>query len=169
MAIYNEHGIEKVHFQMLTNVDPNMENYEALAYQLQAGASFLCIWEALDASEFILTSNGLGLWEGVAVSDHVHHVFVASPRIAVVLRANITPMFEKMKCRTYFGGDVYEAVRGSVTLESSLLEEVSSDVLEQVDKEVVLVVFLDWVIDKSAHVLDKIPGVTILAMRIQIL
>ncbi len=82
---------------MLTNVDPNMENYEALAYQLQAGASFLCIWEAHDTSEFILNSNGLGLWEGVVVSgDHVHHVFVASPRIAVVLRSNISPMFEKM-------------------------------------------------------------------------
>ncbi|SJK97028.1 uncharacterized protein ARMOST_00277 [Armillaria ostoyae] len=27
-----EHGMEKVHFQMLTNVDPNMKHYEALAY-----------------------------------------------------------------------------------------------------------------------------------------
>ncbi|PBK73453.1 hypothetical protein ARMSODRAFT_952521 [Armillaria solidipes] len=32
IAIYSEHRIEKVHFQMLTNVDSNMKHYEALAY-----------------------------------------------------------------------------------------------------------------------------------------
>ncbi|PBK73454.1 hypothetical protein ARMSODRAFT_1001550 [Armillaria solidipes] len=96
------------------------------------------------------------------------------------------------KCQTHFGGDVYKAIGGSVTLESSLSEEVSSqvfqgldwfildelcvrlaydisDVLGQVGKEVVLVAFLDWVIDESAHVLDKIPGVTMQAVLIQIL
>ncbi|KAK0213249.1 hypothetical protein DFS33DRAFT_1269862 [Desarmillaria ectypa] len=377
MAIYNEHGMEKVHFQMLTNVDPNMEHYEALAYQGQAGMSFLCIWEAHETSEFILSSNGFGLWEGLSMSgDQIHRVFVISPRIAVVLRSNLTPIFEKMgpvnsdllkipqerpvsklvngdagfripegtdplsvnmnllrspndiftftitklsiaqtdslnavllknvqrdgaitflgkermlrtirsfchdqmnkydrqkfislmrhlsviptaiaqapsaydpvdtglyvalmeillyeklfpshydralsifrlakdtslrmtcpfmleyifslstvmqKCQTHFGGDVYKAVGGSITLESSLSEEVSSrifqgvdqfildelgvrlaydtsDVLGQVGKEVVLVAFLDWVIDESAHVLDKMPGVTMQALRIQ--
>ncbi|SJK97029.1 uncharacterized protein ARMOST_00278 [Armillaria ostoyae] len=85
-----------------------------------------------------------------------------------------------------FGGDVYKAVGGSVMLESSLSEEVLSqvfqgldrfildelcvrlaydisDVLEQVGKEVVLVAFLDWVIDESAHVLDKIPDSSLIA------
>ncbi|KAK0448694.1 hypothetical protein EV421DRAFT_1478437 [Armillaria borealis] len=96
MATYNEQGMEKVHFQMLTNVDPNMEHYEALAYQVQAGASLLCIWGAHDTSEFILTSNGFGLWEGIAVSDdHVHRVVVVNPQIAAVLWSNMTPMFER--------------------------------------------------------------------------
>ncbi|KAK0462592.1 uncharacterized protein EV420DRAFT_1525759 [Desarmillaria tabescens] len=377
-AIYKEHGMEKVHLQMLTDtVDPNMEHYPALAYQKQAGMSFLCIWEAHDTSEFILSNNSFGLWEGVAPSgDQIHRVFVVSPQIAVVLRSNLLPMFEKMgpmnsdliqipqerpvsklvngeagfripegsdpssvdfnrlrspsdlftftitklslvqtdalnavvlknvhqdgamtflgkermfrtvrsfchdqmnkhdrpkfaslmrhlsviptlmgqapqsndpvdaelyatlmnilldekrfpshydralsvfrliedtslrmicpfmtehifnlsaamqKCQTRFGGDVYKAVGDTITLESSLSEEVSSrvfqgldqfisdklgvrlaydssDVLGQVGKEVVLVAFLDWVIDESGHVLDKMPDVTMQAVQIQ--
>ncbi|KAK0462593.1 uncharacterized protein EV420DRAFT_1265383, partial [Desarmillaria tabescens] len=97
-AIYKEHGMEKVHLQMLTDtVDPNMEHYPALAYQKQAGMSFLCIWEAHDTSEFILSNSGFGLWEGLAASgDYIHRVFVVSPRIAVVLRSNLLFMFETM-------------------------------------------------------------------------
>ncbi|PBK71922.1 hypothetical protein ARMSODRAFT_883367, partial [Armillaria solidipes] len=97
-AIYKEHGMAKVHLQMLTGtVDPNMEHYPALAYQAQAGMSFLCIWEAHDTSEFILSNSSFGLWEGLAPSgDHIHRVFVVSPQIAVVLRSNLLPMFEKM-------------------------------------------------------------------------
>ncbi|SJL11237.1 uncharacterized protein ARMOST_14640 [Armillaria ostoyae] len=95
-AIYKEHGMAKVHLQTNT-VDPNMEHYPALAYQVQAGMSFLCIWEAHDTSEFILSDSSFGLWEGVAPSgDHIHRVFVVSPRIAVILRSNLLPMFEKM-------------------------------------------------------------------------
>ncbi|KAK0497571.1 hypothetical protein EDD18DRAFT_159463 [Armillaria luteobubalina] len=96
-AIYDERGMEMVHLQMLNHVDPDMENYEALAYDVQASMSFLCIWEAHDTSEFILSDSGFGLWEGLSVSgDSVHRVFVVSPRIAVVLRSNWTPTFEKM-------------------------------------------------------------------------
>ncbi len=81
---------KSVHLQMLTDtVDPNMEHYPALAYQGQVDMSFLCIWEAHDRSEFILSNSSFGLWEGVAPSgDHIHRVFVVSPRIAVVLRSN---------------------------------------------------------------------------------
>ncbi|KAK0480502.1 hypothetical protein EDD18DRAFT_1205473 [Armillaria luteobubalina] len=97
-AIYKEHGMMKVQLQMQTNgVDPDMEHYPALAYQKQAGMSFLCIWEAHETSEFILSNSSFGLWEGVALSgDQIHRVFVVSPRIAVVLRSNLLPMFEKM-------------------------------------------------------------------------
>ncbi|KAK0184964.1 hypothetical protein F5146DRAFT_210648 [Armillaria mellea] len=96
-AIYDERGMEMVHIQMFNHVDPDIENYEALAYDLQASMSFLCIWEAHDTSEFILSNSGFGLWEGLSVSgDSVHRVFVVSPRIVVVLRSNWTPMFEKM-------------------------------------------------------------------------
>ncbi|KAK0238287.1 hypothetical protein EDD85DRAFT_768275, partial [Armillaria nabsnona] len=96
-AIYDERGMETVHLQMLNHLDPDMENYEAIAYDVQASMSFLCIWEAHDTSEFILSNNGFGLWEGLSVSgDSVHRVFVVSPRIVVVLRSNWTPIFEKM-------------------------------------------------------------------------
>ncbi|KAK0220651.1 hypothetical protein IW262DRAFT_1557361, partial [Armillaria fumosa] len=79
-VIYDECGMEMVHLQMLNHVDPDMENYEALAYDVQASMSFLCIWEAHDTSEFILSNSGFGLWEGLSVSgDSVHHVFVVSP------------------------------------------------------------------------------------------
>ncbi|KAK0216113.1 hypothetical protein IW262DRAFT_197290 [Armillaria fumosa] len=97
-AIYKEHGMVKVHLQMQTNgVDPNMEHYPALAYQKQAGMSFLCIWEAHDTSEFILSNSSFGLWEGLGLSgEHIHRVFVVSPQIVVVLRSNLLSMFEKM-------------------------------------------------------------------------
>ncbi|KAK0216604.1 hypothetical protein EDD85DRAFT_798212 [Armillaria nabsnona] len=88
-----------------------------------------------------------------------------------------------MKCQSHFGGDVYRVVGGHLAPEPSLPEEVSlrvfqaldrfileelgvrlaydtSDILGQVGKEVVLVAFLDWVIDESGHVLVKMSGVT---------
>ncbi len=96
-AIYDERGMETVHLQMLNHIDPDMEHYEALAYDVQAAMSFLCIWEAHDTSEFILMNGGFGLWEGLSVSgDSIHRIFVVSPRIAVVLRSNWTPTYEKM-------------------------------------------------------------------------
>ncbi|KAG7446693.1 uncharacterized protein BT62DRAFT_894361, partial [Guyanagaster necrorhizus] len=96
-AIYDEHGMGRVQLEMLTNIDPNMEHYPALAYHLQADMSFLCIWEAHETSEFILSNDVFGLWEGLAASgDHIHRVFVVSPRIAVVLRSNMLPMFETL-------------------------------------------------------------------------
>ncbi|KAK0219559.1 hypothetical protein EDD85DRAFT_961033 [Armillaria nabsnona] len=374
-AIYNERGIERVHLQMMTNLDPDMEHSESLAYDMQASACFLGIWEAHPTSEFILSSSGFGLFEGLSVTgDQVHRIFVVSPRIAVILRSNLTFIYQKMgpvnsellkipqelpapkyvngdqipavtdfssaielihlrspedlitftvtkltlaqtdalnavvlknvdhdgaitflgkesmlrtvrafcldpmnkydrpkftslirhlsvtatesiaqapwsydpvdtelyvalmeillcaspfpshydralsifrlvkdtslrmtcpfmleyifnisavmqKCQTHFGGDVYKVAGGSITLESSLSEEVSSrvfqgldqfisdklgvrlvydssDILGQVGKEVVLIAFLDWIIDESAHVLDELPSVTIQAFQI---
>ncbi|PBK82575.1 hypothetical protein ARMGADRAFT_1068108 [Armillaria gallica] len=374
-AIYKERGIETVHLQMMTNLNPDMEHSEALGYDKQASASFLGIWEAHPTSEFILSNNSFGLFEGFSVTvDEVHRIFVVSPRIAVILRSNLTCIYQQIgpvnsellkipqeppatkyvnrdqipvltdlssatelirlrspedlatftiaklslaqtdalnavilkevdhdgaitflgkermlrtvrafchnpmnkydrpkftslirhlsvtateavaqapwsydpvdtelyvalmeillcvspfpshydralsvfrlvkdtslritcpfmleyifnisavmqKCQTHFGGDVYRVAGGSITLESSLSEEVSSrvfqgldqfisdklgvrlaydssDVLGQVGKEVVLIAFLDWIIDESAHVLDELPSVTIQAFQI---
>ncbi|KAK0435826.1 hypothetical protein EV421DRAFT_1833792 [Armillaria borealis] len=374
-AIYDERGMGMVHLQMMTNLDPDMEHSEALAYDMQASACHLGIWEAHPTSEFILSNSGFGLFEGLSVTgDQVHRIFVVSPRIAVILRSNLTFIYQRMgpvnsdlleipqeppdpkyvnedqipagrdlssanelirlrspedritftitklslaqtdalnavvlknvhydgaitflgkermlrtvhafchdrrnksdrprftslirhlsvipteaiaqapssydpidaelyvalkeillctspfpshydralsvfrlvkdtslrmtcpfmleyifnmsavmqKCQTHFGGDVYKVAGGSITLESSLSEEVSSrvfqgldqfisdklgvrlaydssDVLEQVGKEVILVAFLDWIIDESAHVLDNLPSVTMQAFQI---
>ncbi len=95
------------------------------------------------------------------------------------------------KCQTHFGSDMYSVVGGHLAPEPSLPEEVSlrvfqvhdrfileelgvrlaydtSDILGQVGKEVVLVGFLDWVIDESGHVMVKMSGVTKQAVRRQI-
>ncbi|KAK0462559.1 uncharacterized protein EV420DRAFT_1525608 [Desarmillaria tabescens] len=86
-ALYDQHGREKVDSAAATHIDPNFEHYEAVAYYMQAEDYFLCIWEANAASEFILTS-GFGLWEGISgIGNHIHRIFVVSPRIAVVLRS----------------------------------------------------------------------------------
>ncbi len=94
------------------------------------------------------------------------------------------------KCQTHFGEDVTYAAGFSISLEPSLSEEDSSsvfweldqfisdklgvrlaydasDVLGQVGKEVVLVAFLDWIVDESAHVLEEIPSVLFDAVRVR--
>ncbi|KAJ7279323.1 hypothetical protein C8J57DRAFT_1125134 [Mycena rebaudengoi] len=68
-------------------IPPEAEYYHAVAYQLQAGHYFLCVWEAADGEEFILGSNGFGLWEGVGPGTAVHRIFVISPRLTLVLRS----------------------------------------------------------------------------------
>ncbi len=64
----------------------------ARAYLKQGGGFFLRIWCAAKDREFILTHNGFGLWEGLApplsVYPEIHRLFVLSPQIAIVLRAN---------------------------------------------------------------------------------
>ncbi|KAK0492636.1 hypothetical protein EDD18DRAFT_449314 [Armillaria luteobubalina] len=96
-AIYNEHGMGKVHLQMMTNLDPDMEHSEALAYDMQASACHLGIWEAHSTSEFILSNNAFGLFEGLSVTgDQVHRIFVISPQIAVILRSNLMFMYKEM-------------------------------------------------------------------------
>ncbi len=85
-AEYRQHGWEKIH-----NPDID-EQHEAIAYHIQAERYSFCIWEANAASEFILTSQGFGLWEGKSgKGGYIHRMFVISPRIAVVLRANSPP------------------------------------------------------------------------------
>ncbi|EGO02951.1 hypothetical protein SERLA73DRAFT_70430 [Serpula lacrymans var. lacrymans S7.3] len=69
-------------------VNPKAEHYPALAYRNQAGTYFLCIWEAADGEEFLLSSNGFGLWEGLEAGESgLHRIFVVSPRVAIVLRS----------------------------------------------------------------------------------
>ncbi|PBK95353.1 hypothetical protein ARMGADRAFT_1163951 [Armillaria gallica] len=98
-AEYRQHGWEKIHNPAATHIDPNFEQHETIAYHVQAEMYSFCIWEADAASEFILTSQGFGLWvdityttEGTsAAGGYIHRIFVISPRIAVVLRANSIP------------------------------------------------------------------------------
>ncbi|KAJ3937154.1 MAG: hypothetical protein NXY57DRAFT_775785 [Lentinula lateritia] len=90
LDMYDKYGgFIEVHLMMQHRVDPNMEHYPALAYQNQAGMYFLCIWEAADGDEFILSNDGFGLWEGsINGAPCAHRLFVISPRTAIVLRSN---------------------------------------------------------------------------------
>ncbi|KAK0449044.1 uncharacterized protein EV420DRAFT_1565596 [Desarmillaria tabescens] len=94
-ADFKKYGYEEVLRQIVTEIDPIMENLEAIAYQRQAEGHFLCIWEAEATSEFILTDRVSGLWEGMTpVLETIHRIFVISPRIALVLRSNNLPLYE---------------------------------------------------------------------------
>ncbi|KAK0225438.1 hypothetical protein IW262DRAFT_1266129 [Armillaria fumosa] len=91
-AEYRQHGWTKIHDLVATHLDPSFEHYETIAYHNQADRYSFCIWEANAASEFILTSQGFGLWEGTSgTRDMVHRLFVISPKIAIVLRSNSPP------------------------------------------------------------------------------
>lgn len=72
-------------------VDPAMEEgWLAIAYAAQDNLSFLGFWEAADGTEFILSQNSFGLWEGLfGGSRGLHRIYVVSPRFAIVLRQNI--------------------------------------------------------------------------------
>lgn len=72
-----------------TMIDPDMEHYLALVNAKQANDYFLCLWEASEGTEFFISDNSAGLWEGQAFGDmDVHRLFVISPRFAVVLLSN---------------------------------------------------------------------------------
>ncbi|KAK0220313.1 hypothetical protein IW262DRAFT_1461581 [Armillaria fumosa] len=94
-AEFKKYGYAEAFQQVVTGVDPASEHPESLAYQLQAESFFLGIWEAEATSEFILTNNAFGLWEGLTPSvDAIHRIFLVSPRIALVLRSNALPLFD---------------------------------------------------------------------------
>ncbi|KAK0222745.1 hypothetical protein EDD85DRAFT_253913 [Armillaria nabsnona] len=61
----------------------------AAFYQRQAGMFYLAVCQPADDEEFILTNNGLGLWEGLAEQCHMHRMFVVGPRLAIILRNNV--------------------------------------------------------------------------------
>ncbi|KAF9433356.1 hypothetical protein BGZ76_009564 [Entomortierella beljakovae] len=47
--------------------------------------SYICIWEAQEGSEFILSENCFGCYEGAGPFFPYHHIFIVSPKYAVVL------------------------------------------------------------------------------------
>ncbi|PBK79516.1 hypothetical protein ARMGADRAFT_1003676 [Armillaria gallica] len=94
-AEYKKYGYSEVFRQVAAGVDPLMEHPESFAYQRQAEDCFLGIWVAEATSEFLLTDSAFGLWEGMTPAMNlIHHIFVVSPRIALVLRSNEVPLSE---------------------------------------------------------------------------
>ncbi|PPQ72509.1 hypothetical protein CVT24_004825 [Panaeolus cyanescens] len=83
---------------LLTSLRPhtveNADLMDAITYHQQADMYHLAILQAAPGHEFVLGNNTFGLWEGImgegTISQHgVHRVYVASPRIALILRMNL--------------------------------------------------------------------------------
>jgi hypothetical protein len=89
--VIDKYGVERLAKMMAeSHIPPDLEHYPAFTYQCNANSHFLSIWEAAEGEEFILTHNGFGLWEGLAVGfPGLHRIFVVSPRIAIVLRSGL--------------------------------------------------------------------------------
>lgn len=72
------------------DIDPALENWKALAYSLQIREYYLAIWEAAPGSEFIISSNSFGIWEGVQPPiEALHRFYVVSPRIVLVFCSTV--------------------------------------------------------------------------------
>jgi len=105
---YGLEGLRKMlsESQML----PDLERFPAIGYHDQAASFFLSIWEAAEGEEFILTHNAFGLWEGLAGDcPGLHHIFVVSPRIAIIL------------CSTLLRPELKDYIKRGLPLKSSLL------------------------------------------------
>jgi hypothetical protein len=110
--IQEKYGGERAMLLMLmTRVDPDIENYQAVDYTAMANTLFLGIWEAPPGEEFIVGSNSFGLWEGVLDGfPEIHRIFVVSPRIALILRNNI------------LAAQIIETVTARASIQSGLVD-----------------------------------------------
>ncbi|KAF9473142.1 hypothetical protein BDN70DRAFT_886139 [Pholiota conissans] len=85
--IRERYGNHRLHEMLRDRVDPDLEEWYAIDYENQANYFFLGVWEAAEDSEFVLSSNAFGLWEGLIYgSPGAHRVYVVSPRIVIILR-----------------------------------------------------------------------------------
>jgi len=75
-------------FEMLSKrFDPDIEELYAIEYESMANYFFLGVWEAAEDTEFVLSGNGFGVWEGLIYGNPgAHRIYVVSPRIALILR-----------------------------------------------------------------------------------
>ncbi|KAF8798613.1 hypothetical protein BYT27DRAFT_7236712 [Phlegmacium glaucopus] len=81
--VREEVGDHRFQEMLRSRVALDMEDWYAIDYETLANYFFLGIWEAADDSEFVLSGNGFGLWEGLIDGDPGAH------RIAIVLRRTL--------------------------------------------------------------------------------
>jgi hypothetical protein len=85
-----ELGDQRFQEMLRSRVALDIENWYAIEYEALANYFFLGLWEAADDSEFILSGNGFGLWEGLIDGNPgAHRLYIVSPRIAIVLRRTL--------------------------------------------------------------------------------
>jgi len=88
--VREEIGDQRFQEMLRSRIALDMEDWYAIDYETLANYFFLGIWEAADDSEFVLSGNGFGLWEGLIDGDPgAHRLYVVSPRIAIVLRRTL--------------------------------------------------------------------------------
>jgi len=105
---YGLEGLQKMLSE--SQMPPDLERFPAVGYHAQADSFFLSIWEAAEGEEFFLTHNAFGLWEGLAGDcPGLHHIFVVSPRIAIIL------------CSTLLRPELKDFIKRGPPLKSSLL------------------------------------------------
>lgn len=87
-GLRERYGIRQF-FEMLSKrFDPDIaEELYAIEYESMANYFFLGVWEAAEDTEFVLSGNGFGVWEGLIYGNPgAHRIYVMSPRIAIILR-----------------------------------------------------------------------------------
>lgn len=106
--VYNDHDtiieknlIENYGFNnIIKNIIENIHNQEIcnliLTDYINMSTCFLCIWEAEEDSEFILTDNCFGAFEGQQPGVVYHYFFIISPKLALVL-SNRAYQFNKIR------------------------------------------------------------------------
>ncbi len=87
-SLRERYGDQRLQEMLRKRFDPDTEDeWYAIDYESDANYFFLGVWEAADNSDFILSGNGFGVWEGLIYgSPRAHRIYVVSPRIALVLR-----------------------------------------------------------------------------------
>ncbi|KAH7054875.1 hypothetical protein BKA57DRAFT_452474 [Linnemannia elongata] len=70
--------------------------------------NYMCIWQAEEGSEFILSEGCFGAWEG-DMRDPFHTIYVVSPRYCIVLvnRLEIWNLATHLPFRSWFEGDIH--------------------------------------------------------------
>jgi hypothetical protein len=106
MTLHREQSLEK----LTSKSEPESGNLEAIAYQGLAACFHLSIVEAAPGTEFILTPASFGMFEGTWDANILHRLFFVSPRIALILRNNITKMTDtpRFSVLTEFGDVPFE-------------------------------------------------------------
>ncbi|KXN83763.1 hypothetical protein AN958_01090 [Leucoagaricus sp. SymC.cos] len=80
--------------------DTDVKHWHAQTYELFHNWYYLAICEAAPGKEFVLGHNSFGIWEGTLAEGDggVHHLYILSPRIVIILKLDMTKnaMFDMM-------------------------------------------------------------------------
>jgi len=70
--------------------DLDLKQWHAITYARFHNDHFLSICYASKDGEFALGHNSFGLWEGTILGSHAHLLYIISPKIAIVMRRNVS-------------------------------------------------------------------------------
>ena len=103
-----KYGLENlVEMMTRTQIDADFENWHAMEYESTSNNYILGIWEAADGEEFVLGSNGFGLWEGrLSGAPCAHRLYVVSPQLAIILRSVFLQLPEARATANSFLSDI---------------------------------------------------------------